>query len=134
MAYGNYYGGYPYNPISGGMAGVYGQPQPNYQQQPNQPQNSLIWVSGEAGGKAYPVASGATVALWDSEAPVIYLKSADMTGMPSMKVLDYTVRESNQTGTLPIRKPDDLSNYVTKDELERRLAEIGGKKHEQSDL
>lgn len=63
------------------------------QQQP-QPQtnNSIIWVQGEAGAKSYLVAPNTTVQLWDSENQVIYLKSADASGMPSMKVLDYTIR------------------------------------------
>ena len=70
--------------------------QPSYvqqNQQPAQQNNSIIWVSGEAGAKAYLVAPNTTVQLWDSEAQVIYLKSADASGMPSMKILDYTIRD-----------------------------------------
>lgn len=70
----------------------YPQMQSQGQQTPNG--NSLIWVSGEAGAKAYLVAPNTTVTLWDSEAQVIYLKSADATGMPSMKIIDYTIRNS----------------------------------------
>lgn len=57
-----------------------------------QTNNSLIWVQGEAGAKSYLVAPGNTVALWDTEAQTVYLKSADASGMPSTKVLDYTIR------------------------------------------
>lgn len=57
------------------------------------PNNNLIWVQGEAGAKSYLVAPNTTVQLWDSEAQVIYLKSADASGMPSMKILDYTIRD-----------------------------------------
>lgn len=56
--------------------------------------NGVIWVQGEAGAKSYLVAPNCTVQLWDSESPVIYLKSADASGMPSIKTLDYTVRET----------------------------------------
>lgn len=56
--------------------------------------NGIIWVSGEAGAKAYLVAPNNTVQLWDSEQQTIYLKSADASGMPSMKVLDYTIRDT----------------------------------------
>lgn len=62
-------------------------------QQPYQPpisQNNMIWVSGEQEMRSYQVGPNATVPLWDSENPVIYLKSADMMGKPSVKVLDYT--------------------------------------------
>lgn len=74
--------------------------QPVQYQQPQQPQqqaqmsSSIIWVSGEAGAKAYLVAPNTTVQLWDSEKQTIYLKSADASGMPSMRVLDYTIRDS----------------------------------------
>lgn len=38
------------------------------------------------------VAPNNTVQLWDSESQTIYLKSADASGMPSMRILDYTIR------------------------------------------
>ena len=106
--------------------------QPQYQQpiQPtmqsptvsNNGNNGIIWVQGEAGAKSYLVAPNTTVQLWDSEQQTIYLKSADATGMPSIKTLDYTIRESQNTiphiaqSTMP-----DLSKYVTWDELEEKL-------------
>ena len=69
----------------------YGQlyPQLNPYQPPqmmqSQEQTGPIWVQGEAGAKSFLVGPGKTVALWASEAQVIYLKSADPSGMPSMK-------------------------------------------------
>lgn len=66
--------------------------QPQMPQQPAQQNNGIIWVQGEAGAKSYLVAPNTTVQLWDSESQCIYLKSADASGMPSMKVLDYTIR------------------------------------------
>ena len=54
------------------------------QPQPAQQSNGIIWVQGEAGAKSYLVAPNTTVQLWDSESDVIYLKSADASGMPSM--------------------------------------------------
>ena len=97
--------------------------QPLYQYQPTQPQqaqqNGIIWVSGEAGAKAYMVAPNNTVQLWDSESQTIYLKSADASGMPSFKVLDYTIRDSNKNmaNTAPVLTDDKLSAYATKDEI-----------------
>lgn len=80
-------------------------------QQPTQQNNSVIWVQGEAGAKSYLVAPNTTVQLWDSEAQTIYLKSADASGMPSIKVLDYTIRDNNAP------KVDTFNSYATKDEL-----------------
>lgn len=85
---------------------------------PNQQQGNLIWVSGEAGAKAYLVAPNTTVQLWDSEAQTIYLKSADASGMPTMKILDYTIRDSapvqNSSSAL---MQDPTPEYVTKSEF-----------------
>lgn len=95
------------------MAYNYGYPMNYYPMQPNAFQgvgnvgnvgnansntqnNGIIWVQGEAGAKSYMVAPNNTVQLWDSENQTIYLKSADASGMPSMRILDYTIR-SNAT-------------------------------------
>ena len=77
--------------------------------------NGVIWVQGEAGAKSYLVAPNCTVQLWDSESPVIYLKSADASGMPSIKTLDYTVRETASP------KKD---MYATKADMESLASEL----------
>lgn len=98
--------------------------QPYYQQYPQQQQqmnSGIIWVQGEAGAKSYLVAPNTTVQLWDSEAQTIYLKSADASGMPSIKVIDYTIRESRNSPTSNFSQQGD---YVTKQELEALRSEI----------
>lgn len=82
-------------------------------------QNGIIWVQGEAGAKSYLVAPNNTVQLWDSESQTIYLKSADASGMPSMKILDYTIRENEKNmANNPVAAQDDKSySYATKDEI-----------------
>ena len=90
--------------------------QPYYQ--PQTQQNGIIWVQGEAGAKSYLVAPNTTVQLWDSESQTIYLKSADASGMPSFKVLDYTIREAkNQPNNAPPVAVDKMDGYATKDEI-----------------
>lgn len=79
-------------------------------QQAQQNQSGIIWVQGEAAAKSYMVAPGGTVQLWDSEEKVIYLKSADVSGMPSIKILDYTIRGEE--------KEKDAPEYATKADLE----------------
>lgn len=88
-------------------------------QQPVQQNSSIIWVSGEAGAKAYLVAPNNTVQLWDSESQRIFLKSADASGMPSMKILEYTIQEQPKNGSnTPVMSSDDKSvTYATKDEI-----------------
>lgn len=98
--------------------------QPFYPQAMNQQSSSqLIWVQGEAGAKSYLLSPGNTVALWDSEAQTIYLKSADASGMPSMRVLDYTIREdAHRTPNL-----GSQSDFATKDDvvsIQKQIDEI----------
>ena len=104
--------------------------QPMYQyQQPTQTQSQqtgIIWVSGEQAAKSYLIAPNSTVVLFDSEAQTIYLKSADASGMPSMKVLDYTIREPGKNSpNSPVAVANDsLSCYATKDEIKAVSDEI----------
>lgn len=58
--------------------------------QPPQTNQGLLWVQGEAGAKSYLVAPNTTVLLMDSDESVFYLKSADSTGMPSLRVFAYS--------------------------------------------
>lgn len=93
------------------------QPQP----QPAQQSNGIIWVQGEAGAKSYLVAPNTTVQLWDSESDVIYLKSADASGMPSMKVIDYKVRNSASEQSHSVSQQ---VSYATKDDVNMLQSEI----------
>ena len=105
-----YYNGFPatYQPVYP----VQGYTQPQTQN------NGIIWVSGEAGAKAYMVAPNNTIQLWDSESQTIYLKSADASGMPSMKILDYSIREGkNSPVSAPVLSDDKLSDFATKDDF-----------------
>jgi len=100
--------------------------QPQYQQQAQAPQpnvqqqsNPMIWVQGETGAKSYLLSPNTTLPLWDSEKQTIYLKSADASGMPSMKILDYTIREQAQPQSVPVvsEQAQPKVDFVTHDEL-----------------
>ena len=72
-----------------------------------QPYDDRIWVQGEAGAKAYFVAANATVVLWDTESPTIYIKSADATGKPlEMEIIDL-LRRTKNTSTMPQNTPTE---------------------------
>lgn len=97
---------------------MYSQP---YQPPQNQGNNAMIWVQGESGAKSYLTAPNTTVVLFDSESQTIYLKSADATGLPSMRILDYTIRDQKpQNGVFD--KP--VESYATKSEIDALRAEI----------
>lgn len=108
MAYPNYYnGGYFPQYQNGAVPDMLGQYKGQYQQPipqnmqmpitpiPQKPTNDIIWVQGLEGAKGYLVAPNNTVVLWDTENPVIYVKSADASGIPSMRVLDFKERNGN---------------------------------------
>lgn len=96
----------------------YQQPMPQAQPQQYQQQNqsSILWVHNSQEAAMYPVAPNAAVALWDSGAPVIYLKQADASGKPSMKTYDLVERP---VLTQDAQKSSEGNNtdYATKTEL-----------------
>ena len=98
------------------------------QQNNQQSQNSgIIWVQGEAGAKSYLVAPNQTVQLWDSENQVIYLKSADGSGMPSIKTLDYTIRDAQASAEA--QKATE-GKYISKDELKSLQDDLESLRHD----
>ena len=106
-----------------------------YYQQPVSGQNQavnqgIIWVSGEAGAKSYLVAPNSTVVLWDSESQTIYVKSADASGMPNMKVFEYKERVKDvSNGTYATRTEIDSINERL-EELRSQIEAIKEVKHE----
>lgn len=102
------------------------------QQQAQYPQpqsGGILWCQGEAGAKSYPVAPGGSVLLMDSEGSRFYIKSADPSGMPHpLRIFEFrevsaqaapSVSPVQQTAPAP-----DMSAFVTRDELEKRLAAL----------
>lgn len=120
----------------GGNLGAYGgfpaqaQPYPNaaaqraYQQigsagpvgyqQPQNPNPGFVWVQGEAAARSFMVAPGATVLLMDSDSNRFYIKIADPSGMPSMRVFEYTEVDPNAARQQPAQ--DMTAQYVTREE------------------
>lgn len=78
---------------------------------------NLIWVQGEASAKAYPVASGQSVLLMDSEDSIMYIKSTDQSGMPQpLRVFEYKERTGHQNASVIASKPSE--EYVSRKEFE----------------
>lgn len=120
-----YYGYQPYQPYQPPMADQLmqlrqNQYQPNMQQVPQQQAPSIVWVQSEAEAMTYPIAPNNAVTLWDSNAPVIYLKQADASGKPSMKIYDLVERNSRPVQTMQTQAVE----YATKDELAALAARL----------
>ena len=99
---------------------------------PSVPQNPVAtggvqWVSSEQEARGYLIAPNSAVALWDSTAPTVYLKQADASGKPTLKIYDLV--ERTETASNAPQKPG--VEFVTREEFDRRAAlvgEIKGKK------
>lgn len=95
-------------------------PQYNYNQIPStqtsgySTQQSNIWVNGEKEAESYPVGPNNAVTLWDMNNPVIYLKQADATGKPTLKIFDLVERVEDSKNV----QTDAFSNYATKEEFQ----------------
>ena len=107
----------PYTPQMGGAI-----QQPSYSPVQNQNNNGLIWVQGEAGAKAYLIVPGSTVMLMDSEAMRFYLKSADASGVPSLRIFEYN-EVSHGAPSAPNTPPaTQTDQFITRAEHDKLLA------------
>lgn len=89
-------------------------------QQPPQP-SGFIWVNSEDEARNYLVAPNCAVALWDRAQQVIYVKTADASGMMSMKKLRYEIENENG------QRVNIGTKYVTQadvDALAERIAKL----------
>ena len=96
-------------------------------QTPQSASNGMIWVQGEAGAKSYLVGAGNSVLLMDSEQSRFYIKSSDSSGMPMpLRIFDYTERTQQSTQPVNVIQHEqiDTSQFITKEELEKRLSEF----------
>lgn len=121
--YPNYYNQYPYQMPQQMQPMPQMQPmqvQQQIPQQPQQAQNGMIWVAGINEAMSYPVCPNAAVNLWDSTAPCVYVKSADATGKPSMKVYDLV--ERNQA--TQVQQAAQIANPVTREEFDALVAKV----------
>jgi hypothetical protein len=94
------------------------------------PQSGVQWVSGEQEARSWMVAPNAAVALWDSTAPTVYLKQADASGKPTLKVYDLVER----LASAPDTQKAPVAEYVTRkefDALAALVSEMKGKKRKE---
>ena len=120
----NYGNGFTATPVNNGYPNMSFQRNSQLlQQNQNGAQNNTFqWVQGQAGAEAYLVAPGASVILMDSNAPVIYFKSADNSGryLP-MKTYDLVERVPQVQGPNPVDTIDTKS-FVKRDEITALVA------------
>lgn len=133
-----YYGYQPYQPYQPPMADQLmqlrqNQYQPNMQQVPQQQAApSIVWVQNEMEAVNYLVAPNSAVTLWDSNAPVVYLKQADASGKPSMKIYDL-VERTQRPAQAPQAPAVEYAPLSRLEALEARLDALASVRAEKED-
>lgn len=93
-------------------------------------QGGVQWVSGRQEAENWMIAPNTAIALWDSSAPVIYLKQSDASGKPTLKTYDLVERLASAPDAQKAPSPE----YVTRkefDALAALVSEMKGKKRKE---
>ncbi len=93
-------------------------PQMNNQQfLPQIQTQNLIRVNGIEGAKAYQMSANSIVSLFDANEDIMYIKSTDGAGFPSIRTFSFTeVKEEN--------KPTQKVDYISREEFEEFKKEL----------
>lgn len=96
----------------------YYNPQMNNQQIfPQIQTQNLIRVNGIEGAKAYQMSANSIVSLFDANDDIMYIKSTDGAGFPSIRTFSFTeVKEEN--------KPAQQVDYISREEFEEFKKEL----------
>lgn len=96
----------PYNPYQVQMQQMQLQQQMQQMQQPMPTQYSVVKVSGENGAKAFQMAPNSSIILMDETAPIVWLKTTDGAGYPTITpytITPYEAEPSVDTKSLEAR-------------------------------
>lgn len=85
--------------------------------QPQEQAQNLIRVNGIDGAKAYQMPANSTVALFDSNEDVMYVKSTDGAGFPSIRTFEFTEKVNAE-----VKSPD--VEYISREEFEKFKKEL----------
>lgn len=91
--------------------------------------NSITWVQGIEGAKAFQLMPNSNIVLMDSDNEgIFYIKVSDNVGMCNLRVFKY-----EEINNAPTPQAIDTSQFVTKAELQEAINAIkGGMKNEQT--
>lgn len=93
--------------------------QQQVQQQPQQSNISLIKVNGLEGAKAYPMQPNSTIALFDGVEAVLYIKTTDAGGYPSIMQYNYEPVVEVKAEEKQAMPQIDTKNFMTREEFEQ---------------
>jgi len=76
------------------------------------PRQELVRVTGIDGAKAYQMGPNSSAALFDANDDLLYIKSTDGAGFPSLRTFRFTEVQSAPAH-------DDRADYVTREEVSK---------------
>ena len=80
--------------------------------------NNLIRVNGIDGAKAYQIAPNSTVALFDANEDIMYIKSSDGAGFPTIRIFTFKEMIPETPQTAP------TGDYISRKEFEDFKTEV----------
>ena len=83
--------------------------------QNNEPTSNLIRVTGIEGAKAYQMQPNSTVALFDSNEDIMYIKSTDGAGFPTIRTFGFASIEEPKTSN---------EDFISREEFEQFKKEV----------
>ena len=96
----------------------YYNPQMNNQQIfPQEQTQNLIRVNGIEGAKTYQMSANSTVALFDSNEDIMYIKTTDGAGFPSIRTFNFVEITQNE-------KSSCSQDYISRQEFEEFKKEL----------
>ena len=103
---------------------------------PSAPTNDMLFVLNETEATAFPVAPNNSGTLWDKNQDTVYIKSVNMQGVPSMRILDYTERTADNAPKTPTEHKCTCGDkFATKEQindLEGKIKDLAAKYEELS--
>ena len=93
-----------------GQTPYYNQPM-NNQPFPQQTPQNLIRVNGIEGAKAYQMSANSTVALFDTNEDIMYVKTTDGAGFPVIRIFSFTEIKEDTRAT-------QNTDYISRQEFE----------------
>lgn len=81
---------------------------------PQMASQSITRVNGIDGAKAFQLGANSTIALFDSNADIFYVKSTDCAGFPTIRIFKFE----------EMMQDAPASNYVSREEMEEYVKHI----------
>lgn len=100
-----------------GQNPYYNQPMNNQQIFPQEQTQNLIRVNGMDGAKTYQMTPNSTVALFDSNEDIMYIKTTDGAGFPSIRTFNFVEITQNEKSTTN-------QDYISRQEFEEFKKEL----------